>query len=101
MGCCCSKKEEDAEPTEAPVRQRKVHNFCWIVLFIAGCVFSGSITLKARNDKHFSPIYENGVDSWGNICGQDIQEHEYGVIEKWDGGLLGNQPVGYKKFRKN
>merc|ERR1712159_155134 len=95
MGCCASKGEADVTPTEAPVRQRKVHNFFWIVLFIAGCVFSGMITLKAKSDTHFAPIYQNGVDSWGNICGQDAQGHEYGFIEKWDGGVFNNQPVGY------
>jgi len=102
MGCCCSaEKNADAEPTEAPVRQRRVHNFCWIILFILGCVASASFTLKAKNHKHFAPIYQNGVDSWGNICGKEVQDNEYGNIEKWDGGIMGNQPVGYPKFNNN
>ena len=99
MGCCASKGDADVTPSEAPVRLRKVQNFCWIIFFIAGCVFSGMITLKSSKDKHFAPIYQNGVDSWGNICGQETHDYEYGIIENWDVGFMGS--LGYKKFEKN
>ena len=90
MGCCTSKKN-DVEPTEAPVRQRRVHNFCWIVLFIIACCASVWFTSKAYRDNHYSPIYENGVDSWGNICGFEEQNNQYGHIEpeKWPQSSFG------------
>ena len=95
MGCFCSKKSQDSEPTEAPVRQRRLHNVLWIILFAVACFASATFTLRAKNDTHYAPIYKNGVDSWGNICGQKEQNHVYGHIEEWTGGLLGDQPLGY------
>lgn len=54
--------------------------------------------MRAKNDTHYAPIYKNGVDSWGNICGQKEQNHVYGHIEEWTGGLLGDQPLGYPEI---
>lgn len=74
MGCCCASSDKDKPISDSPQRLKKCQDIVWLILFIAATWYSYKVAFTAKS--HYKPIYSNGADSWGNICGwSDSQNH--------------------------
>jgi len=83
MGCCFLGKDKDKTVSDSPQRVKKCQDIIWLILFVAATYGSYHMALKAK--KLHKPIYTNGVDSWGNICGYDGNQNQHSYTSVVEG----------------